>query len=204
MKMRSLFSTLTSLLVAGAVAAPAAQTSKLDPDVQDAIRLFQKANPKLLSLFDTSYGYAVFPSVGKGAVGIGAASGRGQVFEKKSLIGEAEMTQVTLGPQLGGQLYIEVIFFDSANALQEFKAGKTTMAAALSAVAAADRVAADAKYQQGVLVYTMAKSGLMFEASVGGQHFKFTSINAAPQTTKATEKSQSSPIEPTPQPVEVP
>lgn len=166
---------VASLLLAGTLVAPA-HPEITDADVQAAIQLFKRTDPSMERLFETAYGYVVFPSIGKGAAGIGAAEGHGLVFEKGKLIGEAKLTQVTVGAQLGGQSYIEVIFFESQNALEDFRDGKTAIAAGLSAVAAADGASAEAKYQHGVLVYTMAKNGLMFQASVGGQHFKFTPI----------------------------
>ena len=187
MKTLSWLSLIVGIMCASALTVPAVEPIKLDADVQDAIQLFQKTDPKMQHLFQTAYGYVVFPSVGKGAAGIGAAAGRGLVFEQGKPVGEAEMTQVTVGAQLGGQSYAEVILFESQKALDEFKAGKTTLAAGLSAVAAADGASAEAKYEHGVLVYTMAKSGLMFQASVGGQHFKFTpSVASSPASQSAT------------------
>ena len=204
MKTLSLLGLVTSLLLAGAVVVPAAEAVRLDADVQDAIQLFQKTDPKMQQLFQTAYGYVVFPSVGKGAAGIGAAGGQGQVFEKGALIGEAKMNQVTVGAQLGGQSYAEVIFFESAKALNEFRDGKTAVAAGVSAVVAADGASAAAKYQHGVLVYTMAKNGLMFEASVGGQRFTFTPLATAqaPATT-ATPPPQPPANRPPPPPAQV-
>ena len=206
MKTLCLFGMLTGLLLAGAVVVPAAEPVKLDAKVHDAVQSFQDMNPKVKRLFDTCYGYAVFPSIGKGAIGIGVAEGRGQVFEKHSLIGEAKMTQVTVGAQLGGQSYSEVIFFETKAVLDDFKDGKTTLAAGVSAVAAADGVTADAKYRQGVQVYTLNRNGLMFQASVGGQHFTFTPLATATSKSSTAARAQglTSPIEPTPQPVEVP
>jgi len=109
------------------------------------------------------------------------------VYEKGVLAGMAKLTQVTVGAQLGGQSYAEVIFFENQKALDDFKDGKTAISAGVSAVAAAEGASAEAKYQYGVLVYTMARSGLMFEASIGGQHFQFTPMdtgNVAPAATQ--------------------
>jgi hypothetical protein len=106
-----------------------------------------------------------------------------------------------VGAQLGGQSYSEVIFFESQKTLDEFKAGKTAMAAEVSAGVAADGASADAKYQHGVLVFTMAKNGLMFEASVGGQHFKFIPLATsapAPAATPAAPRAVARPPSPAP------
>ena len=151
--------------------AGAAEVSK---EVKEAIEIFQKADTGLKKQFKEAQGYAVFPSVSKGAVGVGGAHGKGQVFQKGKLIGEASLSQVTVGLQLGGQVYSELIFFETKEALESFKGSKLAMSAQVSAVAAAEGAAQNAKYQQGVAVFTIAKGGLMYEASVGGQKFKFT------------------------------
>jgi lipid-binding SYLF domain-containing protein len=177
MRTLSLFSLIAIFAFAGALVAPAAEENKVDTEVKDAIQLFKKTDSKIQNLFDTAYGYVVFPSVGKGAVVIGGAAGDGEVFEKGTLIGTAKLTQITVGAQLGGQEYAEVVFFETKDALDQFKSNKWAMSAQVSAVAAAEGASANAKYRQGVLVFTIAKAGLMFEASVGGQKFKFTPIN---------------------------
>ena len=145
----------------------------LASETDDAIAQFKKTDSKIDKLFSEATGYAVFPTVAKGAIGVGAAQGDGQVYEKGKLIGTASLTQVTIGLQLGGQAYSEVIFFETKTALDDFKAGKFAISAQVSAVAAAEGASGNAKYQQGVLVFTVAKGGLMYEASVGGQKFKF-------------------------------
>ncbi len=145
----------------------------LTTNVQNAIGVFKKSDTSLTKFFDTSAGYVVFPSVAKGAIGIGGAYGDGQVFDKGSLIGEASLSQGTIGFQLGGQVYSEVIFFEDKASLEDFKKGEYAFSAQASAVAAAEGAAANAKYENGVAVFTIAKGGLMFEASIGGQKFKF-------------------------------
>lgn len=164
------------LVFMGALMVSAAEESDLDNRVKEAIQLFTKSDSKIQKLFDSAYGYAVFPSITKGAIGIGGAGGRGEVFEKGKRIGYARMTQITIGAQLGGQEYAEVVFFDSKEPLGDFKSSDWAMSAQVSAVAAAEGASANAKYQYGVLVFTMAKGGFMFEASVGGQRFKFTPL----------------------------
>jgi len=169
---------MVTLTLAGAVAAAAAEADRLDTDVRDTAQMFRTSGQRMQRLLDTAYGYAVFPSVGKGGVGIGAAEGRGQVFEKGVMIGTAKLTQATVGAQLGAQSYSEVIFFESPKALDDFRDGKTALSADLSGAIAADGAGTEAKYQHGVLVYTMQRSGLMFEASIGGQYFTFTPVSA--------------------------
>ena len=161
-------------VVAAADVQKLSEGQKLAAETSTAIELFKKTDSKIGNLFSSSAGYAVFPSVTKGAIGIGAAHGTGEVFTKKRMIGTATLTQVTIGLQLGGQEYAEVIFFEDQAALDAFTVSKFTMSAQVSAVAAAEGSSGNAKYRQGVLVFTIAKGGLMFEASVGGQKFKFT------------------------------
>ena len=169
-------------LVLGAPAVGRADEGKkpektLATETDDAIAQFKKTDSKIDKLFSTAAGYAVFPTVGKGAIAIGAAQGDGQVYEKGRRIGTASLTQVTIGLQLGGQAYSEVIFFETKSALDDFKAGKFALSAQVSAVAAAEGASGNAKYQQGVLVFTIVKNGLMYEASVGGQKFKFIPLS---------------------------
>lgn len=167
-------SRLVTLVVAlGLVCGPSVLAKDLVPDVQRAIELFKKTDPEIARFFDTAAGYVVFPNVGKGGFGIGAAHGNGLVYQGTQRIGHASMTQVTVGLQLGGQSYSEVIFFENQETLNDFKESKFALSAQASAIAAASGAATTAKYVNGVLVFTLAKQGLMVEASVGGQKFKF-------------------------------
>ena len=140
---------------------------------KEALTALEKADPGLTRFLDGSAGYAVFATVGKGAVGVGGAHGTGVVFEQGRAVGEASLNQLTVGLQLGGQSYTEIIFFESARSLAEFKKGEFTMAAQVSAVVAATGASANAKYVQGVSVFTLTKGGVMVEASVGGQRFNY-------------------------------
>jgi lipid-binding SYLF domain-containing protein len=154
----------------------AAQTVDVTKDVKEAqetIAVFKKADPGLSRFFNDAVGYAVFPTVGKGAIGVGGATGSGVVFEKGKAIGRASLTQVTVGAQLGGQTFSEVIFFETEPAFTDFKKGTFALAAQVGAIAASKGASANAKYQSGVAVFTLGKGGLMFEASVGGQKFGF-------------------------------
>lgn len=147
---------------------------KIINDSKFAKKSFLKRDPEMAKFFDTSNGYVIFPNVGKGGLGVGGASGNGAVYENGHFIGLARLTQVSIGFQAGGQAYREVIFFETEKEMQRFKANKIEFSAQVAAVAAAAGVSADAKYVEGVAVFTMAKKGLMYEASVGGQKFKFS------------------------------
>ena len=146
---------------------------KIIADAKAAKSDFVKADGLMQSLFDNSYGYVIFPNVGKGAIGIGGAAGNGAVFQKGNLIGMAKMTQVSIGFQWGGQAYREVIFFETEADLNRFKENKIEFSGQASAVAVTKGAAANVKYKEGVMIFSQTKGGLMYEASVGGQKFKF-------------------------------
>lgn len=135
---------------------------------------FKRKDPTLERFFNESYGYVVLPKVTKGGAGIGAAHGdRGVVYEQGRAVGTASVTQVTLGAQLGGQDFSELIFFKDKAALEDFKRNNTEFAANASAVAASSGAARTSDYSNGVAVFTLPLGGLMFEAAIGGQKFKF-------------------------------
>jgi len=144
-----------------------------DREVAEVIVEFKKSDPAMMAFFDKAYGYAVFPTVAKGGIAIGAAHGTGKVYEKGAFIGRTTLTQLTIGFQLGGQAYSEIIFFEDKEALDHFKGGNFELGAQASAVAATAGASANADYSGGVAIFTIAKGGLMYEASVGGQKFSF-------------------------------
>ena len=162
-----------------AAAAPAERPAADPADAQAVIAKFKEKDPGLAKVFTQSRGYAVFPTVGKGGIGIGGARGKGYVYERGRLIGRSTLTQVTIGFQLGGQAYSEVVFLKDDAALESFKSGKLKLDAQASAVALTARAAADLAWRDGVAIVTMAKGGLMYEASVGGQKFSFTPLDKA-------------------------
>ncbi|MCW3110163.1 MAG: hypothetical protein JWQ09_4669 [Segetibacter sp.] len=147
---------------------------KMLQDVQHAKSEFIKADGLMKSLFNNSYGYVIFPNVGKGAIGIGGAAGQGIVYEKGKRIGTAKMKQVSVGLQLGGQAYREVIFFENEEALDRFKSDKFEFAGQASAVAVTKGASGNVKYHDGVMIFSQQKGGLMYEASLGGQKFDFS------------------------------
>lgn len=142
-------------------------------DVRDTIERFKQVDSGISEFFENAAGYVVFPNIGKAGFGVGGAHGNGQVFESGQVIGKASMTQITIGLQLGGQEYSEVIFFERDSDLDDFTAGTLELAAQVSAVALSAGAAAGADYRNGVVVFTRTKAGLMAEASVGGQNFSY-------------------------------
>jgi lipid-binding SYLF domain-containing protein len=172
--MKKLFFTLSlSLFAFMAIAQSDKKDEKIIEDSQEAKEAFLEDDPDMQTFFDESYAYIILPNVGKGGLGIGGAAGNGVAFEKGSFIGFAKMTQVTIGFQAGGQAYSEVVFFESEEEFDRFKENKIEMAAQVSAVAAASGASLNAEYVDGVAVFTRTKGGLMYEASVGGQQFKY-------------------------------
>jgi lipid-binding SYLF domain-containing protein len=156
-------------------------TSSSARDVQDAqvratLDTAFERDPSLRNFLNNAYGYAVFPSIGKGGLGVGGAYGRGQVFERGKMIGWADMTQATFGLQAGGQSYSEIIAFQDKAALDRFTSGTFEMGAQVSAVALSSGASSNARWTNGVSVFTFGERGLMAEASLGGQRFRFTPI----------------------------
>jgi len=174
MKARKIVPTVALIALAGLVPLGAqSKDAKEAQEVTAAIANF-KADPDVAKWFNTAYGYAVFPSITKAAVVVGGAAGNGRVFEKGAYIGDVHVTQASIGAALGGESFAEAIFFETKAALDRFKENKFEMAAGMSAVAASSGKSKDAKYTDGVAVFSQANKGLMAEVSVGGQKFKFT------------------------------
>jgi len=163
-------------------------------EYSDTIEIF-KAAGESSKFFGNSYGYAVFPTIGKGGVGIGGAHGKGRVYEKGNYVGDTSMTQLTVGLQLGGQAFSQIIFLEDKRAFDEFTSGNFEFGAQASAVAITagasasttttgssagasggkrDASTVGAGFHKGYAIFTVAKGGLMYEASVGGQKFSYT------------------------------
>src|SRR5437016_11557624 len=159
---------------------------------QDTIDVFKKAVDSN-RYFKTAYGYAVFPTIGKGGVGIGGAFGNGRVYERGKYVGDTSMKQVTVGFQLGGQAYSQIVFFEDQRSFKDFTSGNFEFGAEASAVAITAAAGAkantagssagasvtknDAKnvgnYHKGMATFTVAKGGLMYQATIGGQKFSY-------------------------------
>lgn len=169
-----LFAAFALLITLPGISQSKSKVESLLKDCDAAKEAFLKQDEGLAKFFNTAPGYVIFPNVGKGGLGVGGASGNGILYVGGKAIGTAKLTQVTIGLQAGGQAYREVIFFETNEQLEKFKKNKVELSAQASAVAAAAGASADAKYNEGVAIFTMAKKGLMYEASVGGQKFKFS------------------------------
>jgi len=129
--------------------------------------------PKLQSFKDKAYGYVVFPKVTKAGLGIGGAAGQGILFRNDVPMGSSKLKQASFGLQAGGQQYKEVIFFEDEAAYNNFTNGNLKFGAQASAVAITAGASVDAAYKGGTAIFTRVNGGLMYEASVGGQHFSY-------------------------------
>lgn len=172
-------------------------TLVLADEYDDTINSFKKAGSSA-TYFDKSVGYAVFPTIGKAGLGLGGAHGSGRVYKGGELVGTTSMTQVTLGLQMGAEAYSQIIFFETEAALNKFIAGDFQFSAEASAVAITAGVKAGAStgsgvtagasgtkdtavntstgYFNGMAVFTVAKGGLMYQATLGGQVYSFDPI----------------------------
>jgi lipid-binding SYLF domain-containing protein len=173
------------------IALPFAETRA--DEYSDTVKVFRDAGESG-TFFGKSYGYALFPTIGKGGIGIGGAYGKGRVYEKGNYVGDTSVTQLSIGLQLGGQAYSQIVFFEDKRAFDEFTSGNFEFGAQASAVAITAGASAGAtttgssagasggkhdattvgKYYKGMAVFTVAKGGLMYEASIGGQKFSYT------------------------------
>jgi len=165
-----------TLPLSGCSTEPKGETAQSDlrTDAQNALNKAQAADPSLKQVLSSAAGYAVFPKVGKAAVGIGGAYGRGVLYEGGAWVGYCDMTQANFGIALGGQTFTQIIAFETPQALAKFKTGNFAFDAAATAVALKSGAGATAKYTDGVSVFVTNESGLMAAASLGGQKFSFT------------------------------
>jgi lipid-binding SYLF domain-containing protein len=183
--MRGLFIPLVVValgIAAGCSTAPKSEAKRdtLRADADVALDRFQSTDQTTRDFLNSSKGYAVFPHIGKGGAIAGGAYGHGALYENGRFMGYCDMTQASVGAQLGGQSYSELIVFETTDALNRFKSGNFSFAANASAVANREGAARTAKYENGVAVFVHPNAGLMGEAAIGGQKFNFVSAENAP------------------------
>ena len=174
-----------------------ASSSTLADSYSETVTAFRNAG-ETSEFFNSAYGYVVFPTIGKGGIGIGGAHGKGRVYAQGAHVGDSSMTQITIGFQLGGQAFSQMIFFEDARALEEFTSGNFEFGAQATAVALTAGVSAEAStgggaaagvsggrndastvhggYRKGMAIFTIAKGGLMYEAAIGGQKFGYQAL----------------------------
>jgi lipid-binding SYLF domain-containing protein len=184
---------LSAALLVGLAATAHAQRVR---DVSDSIELFQSI-PQVAPYFEAAYGYAIWPRIARGGLGIGASRGRGQTYVGGQLTGFSRLIEVSIGLQAGGQTYRQIIFFEDREAYDNFtsggfefdasasavavtasaQAGAGTQGASASAGAGNPNSAAGGGYHNGLQVFTMAEGGLMYKATIAGQRYNFDIAN---------------------------
>jgi len=141
---------------------------------RESVEYFRKNAPSLNRFFDQAYGFAVFPDVYKGGlIMLGGGHGKGYVYELNTLIGHSSITQLNVGPQLGGQSFSEIIFFQRKGDLDKFKRGNFELNAQVTAIMITTGMATNIDFSNGVAVFVLPKAGVMAEATVGGQKFSY-------------------------------
>lgn len=185
-----MYARLATLALLALIALPFAQAHA--DEYSDTLKVFRNAGESG-KYFASAYGYAVFPTIAKGGFVVGAAHGSGRVYRKGKYVGDTSMTQVSIGAQLGGQAYSEIIFFKNKVAFDQFTSGNFEFGAEASAVALTAGASAQAgttgpsasasispksaataaEYYKGTAVFTVAKAGLMYQAAIGGQKFSY-------------------------------
>ena len=149
-----------------------------------ALKRLETKDPGLRQFLKKAYGYVVFPALGKAAVVVGGAYGRGLVFEKGKPVGYATIGKTTLGVDVGGDTFTEVIAFENREALERFKKGKLAFTANASAVLVKAGAAGTADYEKGAVAFVYVRGGMLLEASIGGQKFKFKPMEGGAQRQK--------------------
>lgn len=145
----------------------------LAAQVSGTVKDYQATDPDMERFFKSSYAYAVFPEVASAAIGVGGAHGNGEVYKGGVLVGYADVSKGDIGFQLGAQNYSQIVFFQNEATFASFTSGSFDLDAKASAVAASKGASTSANYEKGVLVFTRATGGLMFQAAVGGQKFRY-------------------------------
>lgn len=148
------------------------EANALDTMAQEALAAFNEEDSSVEHLLKQSFAYAIIPTVGKAGFGVGGAYGKGILYEGGKVTAMVTLSQLSVGFQWGGQAYSEFLFFQDYTAVSDFEKGNFELGAQVSAVAVTSGVSANAKFVNGVAIFTQAKGGLMYEASVSGQNFK--------------------------------
>ncbi len=177
---------MVSLFVAGCTTAPESREGQavLGAEVTEAIAIFKEKDPSIDKFFKQSYGYAVLPKVFKGAIWLGGAYGKGEVYEKGQMVGYCDMKQATLGFSFGGEYFREIVFFRDKADFDRFKTDEYTFSAQVTGVAATTGAAAKADYKSGMAVFIVTDKGLMIDASLGGQKFNYVTAFTIVDTTR--------------------
>ena len=169
---------MASLAFTACATAPKSEDGKGDirQDSNAALVKAKTNDPTMSKVIYDAHGSAVFPKVGKGAAGVGGAYGKGVLFQDGRIVGYCDLSQASIGVQLGAQTYTEIICFEDQKSFDLFRTGNFALDAQATAVALKSGAGANAKYSNGVAVFTMDEAGLMLEASIGGQKFGYEAL----------------------------
>jgi len=175
MRIPALATSVALFFLTACATAPETAEGKADirHDADRALAAAKRADPSLDGCLRNSAGYAVFPHVGKGGAGVGGAYGKGVLYEEGRATGYCDVSQASVGLQLGGQTFTEIVCFEHEKALDEFKSGKVVFDANTSAVALEAGAGGNATYEKGIEVFTTNEQGMMVEAAIGGQKFTY-------------------------------
>jgi len=165
-------------------------TKSIEQEATATLRALEKKDPGLKQLLNKAYGYAVFPSVGKASLVVGGSYGKGAVFCQGKFVGYATIGQTTIGVQIGGDTYVEVLVFEDRAAFDRLKRGKLAFAADASAVLVKAGAAAARGFGKGIRAFVYGKGGMLLEAVIGGQKFNFKPTGAGQKLMKKDENEQ--------------
>ncbi len=160
---------------------------ELDNSAQRALGEALRRDPSLRQKLDNAAGYAVFPTVGEGGFIIGGGYGKGVLYEQHQPVGYCDITNLSAGAKIGGQSYSQIIIFETQKPLADFKNGRFSFAADASAVALREGAAASTQFKENVAVFVYDQGGLMADASIGGETFRFTPLEVAQQAASTIE-----------------
>lgn len=177
MKKLTLVTMVLAMFMAVNVVAQNADEKRIIADAEEAKQTMLEKDRGLEKFFDSAEGFVIFPNVGEGGFIIGAAAGNGVLYENGYMVGMANLKKIDVGFQIGGQALAEVIFFESEDALNEFKTDEYKLSGEVSATAVKQGVSENLNYSDGVIVLAMPKAGLMADVSVGGQKFTYTPMD---------------------------
>lgn len=174
--MKNLTTAMIAVALAACATAPKTQEGRtdLERDAHATLNMMMQRDPGLRDTLTRAAGYAVFPNIGKGGFGVGAAFGRGILFEGGHFVGFVDVSQGSIGAQIGAQSFSELLVFADQARVQQLKSGAFSMGANASAVALTAGAAAAARFQNGVAVFVVPKGGAMAELSISGQQINFT------------------------------
>jgi len=178
MKKLKMFAMILFAVTATSINAQTEEERELMADAEKAKASLIAENEKITDFFDSSYGYVIFPNVGKGGLIIGGASGNGILYQGGNSLGTVNLKKLNVGLQAGGQSVIEAIFFENETAFNEFKGNNYEFDAGVSAVVLKSGKALKAQYEDGVAVFALPKAGFMADATVGGQRFQYEAFDS--------------------------